>query len=236
MTTEETNRLIDKYLEGQTSPAEEQRLALEVNREDVPEEWLVIREMLGELTLGEATYNKVVNRRKRLRWLSYGGWGIAASVALCLAMNGLLPMDSVDERGADVVDDGQVAQVDKPEAADSVPQVEEVVPKPDIPLTKQIEEMAAPLKPLLAKAKAAKVTETPSPTPVKEAAEEVPSAIELVKAQVTEADLEKVERDFELWQLKQTIVNEGIELEIATRELNKKYEAYLAEEVIEIEI
>ena len=58
MTTLEINQLIDKYLEGRTSPEEEQRLALEVNCADAPQEWLIIREMLGELTLGEAIYNK----------------------------------------------------------------------------------------------------------------------------------------------------------------------------------
>ena len=47
MTILEINQLIDKYLEGKTSPEEEQRLALEVNRADAPQEWLIIREMLG---------------------------------------------------------------------------------------------------------------------------------------------------------------------------------------------
>ena len=83
MTILETNQLIDKYLEGKTSPEEEQRLALEVNRADAPQEWLIIREMLGELTVGEAIYNKVVKARKRRRLLYYSGWSIAASLLLC---------------------------------------------------------------------------------------------------------------------------------------------------------
>ena len=65
MTILEINQLIDKYLEGKTSPEEEQRLALEVNRADAPQEWLIIREMLGELTLGEAKdYNGGRNDRR----------------------------------------------------------------------------------------------------------------------------------------------------------------------------
>lgn len=237
MTVEETNRLIDKYLEGLTSPEEEQRLALEVNQADAPQEWMIIREMLGELTLGEAIYNKVVKSRKCRRWLSYGGWSIAASVALCLVIGSLLPMESVNDVGADVADKGPVAQVTMPEATDTVPQVEEVVPNPNVPLTKQIEEKVAPPKPLLAKVAEGKVTEPPSPTPTEETPEEeAPSAIEIVSAQVTEADLAQVESNYEKWRLKQAIIHEGFELEIATRELNRKYEAYLAEDVIEIEI
>lgn len=238
MTTLEINQLIDKYLEGRTSPEEEQRLALEVNRADAPQEWLIIRDMLGELTLGEAIYDKEMKSRKRRRRLwHYGGWGIAASLALCLVIGSLLPMESVNDVGADVVDKGPVAQVTMPEATDTVPQVEEVVPNPNVPLTKQIEEKAAPPKPLLAKAAESKVTETPSPTPTEETPEEeAPSAIEIISAQVTEADLAQVESNYEKWRLKQAILHESIELEIATRALQQRYEDYLAEDVIEIEI
>ena len=237
MTTLEINQLIDKYLEGRTSPEEEQRLALEVNRADAPQEWLIIREMLGELTLGEAIYNKEMKSRRRRRRLYYSGWGIAASLALCLVIGSLLPMESVNDVGADVVSNGPVAQVTMPEATDTVPHVEEVVPNPNVPLTKQIEEKVAPPKPLLAKATETKVTETPSPTPTEETPEEEAlSAIEIISAQVTEADLAQVESNYEKWRLKQAILHESIELEIATRELQQRYEDYLAEDVIEIEI
>ena len=237
MTTLEINQLIDKYLEGRTSPEEEQRLALEVNRADAPQEWLIIREMLGELTLGEAIYNKEMKSRRRRRRLYYGGWGIAASLALCLVIGSLLPMESVNDVGAGVVSNGQVAWVTIPEATDTVPHVEEVVPNPNVPLTKQIEEKVAPPKPLLAKATETNVTETPSPTPTEETPEEeAPSAIEIISAQVTEADLAQVESNYEKWRLKQAILHESIELEIATRELQRRYEDYLAEDVIEIEI
>jgi len=51
---------------------------------------------------------------------------------------------------------------------------------------------------------------------------------------VSEADLAQVEKNFEQWQLRQTILHESIELQIAIKELERKYESYLAENVIEI--
>lgn len=239
MTVEEINRLIDRYLEGLTSPEEERQLAVEVNRADAPQEWMIIHEMLGELTLGEAIYDEVVKTRRRRHLWHYAGWGIAASLALLLAIGALLPMESVNDVGADVVSNGPVAQVTMPEATDTVPHVEEVVPNPNVPLTTQIEEKVAPPKPLLAKATETNVTETPSPTPTpteETPEEEAPSAIEIISAQVTEADLAQVESNYEKWRLKQAILHESIELEIATRELQRRYEDYLAEDVIEIEI
>lgn len=59
MKNKDIEQLINKYLEGETSPAEEQKLALELQRPDIPEEWQAIRLMLGELTLGEAEYDKI---------------------------------------------------------------------------------------------------------------------------------------------------------------------------------
>ena len=59
MKNKDIEQLINKYLEGETSPAEEQKLALELQRPDIPEDWQVIRLMLGELTLGEAEYDKI---------------------------------------------------------------------------------------------------------------------------------------------------------------------------------
>ena len=60
MKNKDIEQLINKYLEGETSPAEEQKLALELQRPDIPEEWQAIRLMLGELTLGEAEYDKIL--------------------------------------------------------------------------------------------------------------------------------------------------------------------------------
>ena len=61
MKDKDIEQLINKYLEGETSPAEEQKLALELQRPDIPEEWQAIRLMLGELTLGEAEYDKTLS-------------------------------------------------------------------------------------------------------------------------------------------------------------------------------
>ena len=64
MTNKDMQKLIDKYLAGETSPAEEQRLALALSQhQDLPEEWESVRLMLGELTLGEAEYDAVMAQR-----------------------------------------------------------------------------------------------------------------------------------------------------------------------------
>ena len=64
MTNKDIQKLIDKYLAGETSPAEEQRLALALSQhQDLPEEWENVRLMLGELTLGEAEYDAIMAQR-----------------------------------------------------------------------------------------------------------------------------------------------------------------------------
>ena len=96
MNRQETERLIDKYLEGATSPEEELLLAGEVNRPDTPAEWKVIATMLGTLTLDEAEYDRTVKseewseeseeksvkrEEKATRSISrWKGWSIAASI------------------------------------------------------------------------------------------------------------------------------------------------------------
>ena len=64
MTNKEIQQLINKYLEGETSPEEERQLALELQGHDLPEEWKAIRMMLGELTIGEAEYDAIMEQRK----------------------------------------------------------------------------------------------------------------------------------------------------------------------------
>ena len=64
MTNKEIQQLINKYLEGETSPEEERLLALELRSDDMPEEWQAIRLMLGELTMGEAEYDAIMEQRK----------------------------------------------------------------------------------------------------------------------------------------------------------------------------
>ena len=64
MTNKDIQKLIDKYLAGETSPAEEQRLALALSQhQDLSEEWESVRLMLGELTLGEAEYDAIMAQR-----------------------------------------------------------------------------------------------------------------------------------------------------------------------------
>ena len=65
MTNKEIQHLIDKYLAGETSPAEERRLAHELQRNDVPTEWQAIRLMLGELMMGEAEYDTIMAQRNK---------------------------------------------------------------------------------------------------------------------------------------------------------------------------
>ena len=65
MTNKEIQQLINKYLEGETSPEEERLLALELQGDNLPEEWQAIRLMLGELTMGEAEYDNIMEQRKQ---------------------------------------------------------------------------------------------------------------------------------------------------------------------------
>ncbi len=64
MTNKEIQQLINKYLEGETSPEEERQLVLALQGDDMPEEWQAIRQMLGELTIGEAEYDAIMEQRK----------------------------------------------------------------------------------------------------------------------------------------------------------------------------
>ena len=62
MNNKDIQQLVDKYLTGETSPAEEQMLALELQQRhnEIPEDWQVVSLMLGELTLGEAEYDAIL--------------------------------------------------------------------------------------------------------------------------------------------------------------------------------
>jgi hypothetical protein len=64
MTNKQIQNLIDKYLAGETSPAEERQLTLALHqRQELPEEWQAVSLMLGELTLGEAEYDAIMVQR-----------------------------------------------------------------------------------------------------------------------------------------------------------------------------
>ena len=65
MTNNEIQILIDKYLEGMTTPEEELTLARELQQPDLPDDWQAIRLMLGELALGEAEYDAIMAQRKQ---------------------------------------------------------------------------------------------------------------------------------------------------------------------------
>ena len=84
MKNKDIEQLINKYLEGETSPAEEQKLALELQRPDIPEEWQAIRLMLGELTLGEAEYDAILKKNTPLHHGT--GWGWVCSVSSLAAV------------------------------------------------------------------------------------------------------------------------------------------------------
>jgi len=98
MTDKEIQELIDRYLEGLTSPEEERLLARELLRPDIPEDWQVIRLMLGELTMGEAEYDDIMARRsipaiKMLsRWIA-----VAASLLLLIGIGTTLLTQKDDE-------------------------------------------------------------------------------------------------------------------------------------------
>ena len=64
MTNKDIQNLIDKYLAGETSPAEERQLTLALHQhQELPEEWQAVSLMLGELTLGEAEYDTIMAQR-----------------------------------------------------------------------------------------------------------------------------------------------------------------------------
>ena len=85
MTYKDTEILIQKYLNGETTAEEERLLALEVTRENVPDDWKVIAEMLGELTVDEALFNQMMAERSRKsRIVKLWPWVAAACVAALL--------------------------------------------------------------------------------------------------------------------------------------------------------
>ena len=85
MTNKDTEILIQKYLNGETTAEEERLLALEVSRDDAPDDWKVIAEMLGELTVDEALFNQMMAERShKPRIVKLWPWVAAACVAALL--------------------------------------------------------------------------------------------------------------------------------------------------------
>lgn len=85
MTYKDTELLIQKYLNGETTAEEERLLALEVSRDDAPDDWKVIAEMLGCLTVDEALFDQMMAECKRKpRIVKLWPWVAAACVAALL--------------------------------------------------------------------------------------------------------------------------------------------------------
>ena len=219
MTQQEVNRLIDKYMDGTTSLEEERQLAIEVNRPDAPEEWKIVAEMLGELTLGEALYDEEMTERKRVRIRRYIGWGVAA-VAACLTLWFVLGKLVPEIPQQDTTP--QIAQqppVVKPEEKETP-----ITLTPSLPATEQVA-YTAPKKHIRRKHRqpASPIAEMTEVVEVADS-ETIPEL-----PQVSEEELAQVELNYQMWQLKQAILVEKVELDAATMALNKKYEAYLEE-------
>lgn len=65
MTDKDIQRLTDRYLAGETTPAEERQLALALRqRGKLSEEWQAVSLMLGELAAGEAEYDAIMAGRR----------------------------------------------------------------------------------------------------------------------------------------------------------------------------
>ena len=119
MTYKETEILIQKYLNGETTAEEERLLALEVSREDAPEDWKVIAEMLGELAIDEALFDKIMAERKpKPRLVRFWPWVAAACVSILLVVFLGPPRE-------DTVSNPQIAKVEpKPEVTEEPKTVE----------------------------------------------------------------------------------------------------------------
>ena len=222
MTQQEVNRLIDLYMEGKTSPEEEHQLAIEVNRPDAPAEWKIIAEMLGDLTLGEALYDQTMAERKRLQIRRYIGWGIAVAACLTLwfVLGKLVPETPQQDTTPQIAQQPPMVKPEEKEAP--------ITLTPSSPATEQVA-YTAPKKHIRRKHR------QPA-SPIAEMTEVENSKTIPELPQVSEEELAQVEKDYQMWQLKQAILMEKVELDAATMALNKKYEAYLEEYRNSIEI
>ncbi len=119
MTHQETEILIQKYLNGETTAEEERLLALEVSREDAPADWKIIAEMLGELTIDEALFDQIMAERKpKPRLMRFWPWVAAACVAALLVVFLGPPRE-------DTVSKPQIAKVEpKPKVAEEPKTIE----------------------------------------------------------------------------------------------------------------
>ena len=113
MNKNEIQRLIDRYLNGVTTPEEEQQLARALLCDDIPDEWKVVRIMLGELAMGEAEYDtdmaEKVSHVKPVVVSIFARWLVAASIALLI---GFVCFKSIESNEDNVVAE---MKTDKPQ-------------------------------------------------------------------------------------------------------------------------
>lgn len=99
MIYKETEQLIAKYLNGETTLEEEKQLALEVSRPDAPPEWQAVAAMLGELTIDEALFDNIMAQRaaeKKRRKANIIRWAVAASLLLIVGFGAVLSYQKND--------------------------------------------------------------------------------------------------------------------------------------------
>lgn len=93
MTHQEIQQLIDRYLDGETTPAEELQLARALRSlcgdavASLPADWQAVLLMLGELAEGEAAYDRIVAAcRPKARVISLKWPWVAASLAVAATL------------------------------------------------------------------------------------------------------------------------------------------------------
>ena len=150
---------------------------------------------------------------KRIKIRRYVGWGVAVAACLTLwfVLGKLVPETPQQDTTPQIA---QRPTVVKPEEKKETPVL--------TPAASAVEQVAytAPAKRMKRKPRRQAI-------PVMAATVETEMVPEL--PQVSEEELAQVEKDYQMWQLKQAILMEKIEMDAATMALNKKYEAYLEE-------
>ena len=147
MTHQEIQQLIDRYLDGETTPAEELQLARALRSlcgdavAPLPADWQAVLLMLGELAEGEAAYDRIVAARQpKARVLSLKWPWAAASLAVAAT---LLLLFVFSHRAVENTEPQQplIAEVTTPparqELAEEKPQTQQVSVK-DKPQAKRV--------------------------------------------------------------------------------------------------
>ena len=196
MTYKETEILIQKYLNGETTAEEERLLALEVSRKDAPDDWKVIAEMLGELTVDEALFDQIMAERKQKpRLIRFWPWVAAACVVALLVVFLGPPKEETPNQ----------PQIAKVEPKKTEPEVKAVEPTP-VTEEKETATEPKPTKHIVAKAVAKHKVESVMPErQVQEPQKQTEEAVEPIAeptdgindiAQVEEAGMKEEMLDF----------------------------------------